>query len=422
MAIHTVKSGDNLWSISIIYGVPISTIMTVNGLVTDLIVPGLHLYIPGQELPERYYQIKQGDTFWYLSQIHNTSVHAIITANPGIDPNALPIGARIQIPTLQKYPMETLVFFDAIEGSPYLETMVDLASSITYLAVFMYSFTSEGLLITVSDDAILQQAKALNIKPLLVISNYEGNMFSPGLADMVLKSPVRRTILVQNIVSKVSEKGYAGVSVDFEFLPPERRNDFTAFLRELKKGLGNLTLQLNAHAKTSDMPTNRLVGFLDYRAVGEIVDIVSIMVIDYGYAIGPPDPIAPVWWTEQVLRYATGQINRHKVMMAMSLYGYDWTLTEQVKPAEMIAVQNVQNRAISGWIPIQYDQTAQAPTYSYKDLMGKEHVVWFEDIQSITAKYKQMQVYNLLGATYWRLRFPFPQNWAYVEKNMQILK
>ncbi len=420
MAIHTVVVGDNLWRISMAYGVPIGTLKAVNGLISDRLVPGLNLYIPDQELPERYYQIRPGDTYWKLSQQFRTSVQAIIAANPTVNPNAIPVGMRIRIPTMEKYAMQTLVFFDAIVGSPYLETLTDLAGSITYLAIFTYSFTPEGKLITIDDDLILQNAKALNIKPLLVISNYEGRMFSPALADTVLQNAERRAVLVQNLVTKVIEKGYAGVSIDFEFVPAERRNDFTAFLTELKKGLGNRILQLNAHAKSSDMPTNRLVGFLDYKATGEVADIVSIMTIDYGYAIGPPDPIAPVWWVEQILMYATGRINRRKIMMAMSLYGYDWALPK-VTDAEMLPVQNAQNRAISGWIPIHYNQVAQAPNYSY-NVMNSEHIVWFEDIQSITAKYKQMQAYDLLGATYWRLRFPFPQNWAYVEKNMLVLK
>ncbi|WP_226654858.1 glycosyl hydrolase family 18 protein [Guptibacillus hwajinpoensis] len=420
MAVHTVVSGDNLWRLSSAYGVPILTIKTVNGLISDRLVPGLNLYIPDQDLPERFYQLKQGDTFWNLSQQYKTSVQAIVAANPTLNPSALPVGARIRIPTLEKYEMKTLLFFDAIEGSSYLETLKNLAASITYLAVFTYSFTPTGEVIPINDEEILEQAKVLDIKPLLVISNYEGQMFSPELADVVLQSKEKRSTLVQSLVTNVKKKGYAGVSVDFEFVPPERRKDFTAFMQELKKGLGNLTLQLNAHAKSSDMPTNRLVGFLDYRAVGEIVDIVSVMTIDYGYAIGPPAPIAPVWWVEEMLMYAIGQINPRKVMMAMSLYGYDWALPSQ-KPAEMIPVQNAQNRAISGWLPIQYNQTAQAPTYSY-NLLDKEHIVWFEDIESMKAKYKQMQAYDLLGATYWRLRFPFPQNWAYVEKNMQVLK
>ncbi|TKD70795.1 glycosyl hydrolase family 18 protein [Pseudalkalibacillus hwajinpoensis] len=420
MAIHTVMMGDNLWGISIAYGVPIATIKTVNGLVSDRLVPGLNLYIPDQVLPERYYQIKPGDTYWKLSQQFQTSIQAIMTANPSVNPNALPIGLRIRIPTPQKYPMQTLVFFDALTGAPYLETLNDLADSITYLAIFTYSFTSEGELLTIDDDLILQRAKALNIKTLLVISNYENRMFSPVLANVVLQDAARRKTLVQSLVKKVKEKGYAGVSIDFEFVPADRRNDFTTFLKELKQALGNLILQLNAHAKSSDMPTNRLVGFLDYKATGEVVDIVSVMTIDYGYAIGPPDPIAPVWWIEQVLMYATGEINRRKVMMAMSLYGYDWTVPREAN-AKMVSNQDAQNGALSGWIPIQYNPIAQAPNYSY-NLMNKEHIVWFEDIKSITAKYKQMEAYNLLGSTYWRLRFLFPQNWAYVKKNIAVIK
>ena len=420
MAIHTVMLGDNLWGISIAYNVPIATLKAVNGLVSDQLVPGLNLYIPDQALPERYYQIKPGDTYWKLSQQFQTTIQDMMTANPTVDPNALPVGLRIRIPTAQKYSMQTLVFFDAISGAPYLETLNDLADSITYLAIFTYSFNSEGELLTIDDDLILQRTKSLNIKPLLVISNYDVQMFSSELADTVLKDETKRKTLVQNLVEKVKEKGYAGVSIDFEFVPPERRNDFTAFLKELKQGLGNLVLQLNAHAKSSDMPTNRLVGFLDYKATGEVVDIVSVMTIDYGYAIGPPDPIAPVWWIEQVLMYATSQIDRRKIMMAMSLYGYDWTVPK-IADAEMISNQNAQNRALNGWIPIQYNPIAQAPNYSY-NLANQEHVVWFEDIKSMIAKYKQLEAYNLLGSTYWRLRFLFPQNWAYVEKNIRVVK
>ncbi|KMM36798.1 glycosyl hydrolase family 18 protein [Guptibacillus hwajinpoensis] len=420
MAIHTVMLGDNLWGISIAYGVPIATLKAVNGLVSDRLVPGLNLYIPDQALPERYYQIKPGDTYWKLSQQFQTTIQDMMTANPTVDPNTLPIGLRIRIPTAQKYSMQTLVFFDALSGASYLETITDLADSITYLAIFTYSFNSEGDLLTIDDDLILQRTKALNIKPLLVISNYDVQMFSSTLADAVLKDETKRKRLVQNLVVKVKEKGYAGVSIDFEFVPPERRNDFTAFLKELKQGLGNLVLQLNAHAKSSDMPTNRLVGFLDYKATGEVVDIVSIMTIDYGYAIGPPDPIAPVWWIEQVLMYATGQIDRRKIMMAMSLYGYDWTVP-RLADAEMLSSLNAQNRALNGWIPIQYNSIAQAPNYSY-NLVNQGHVVWFEDIKSMTAKYKQLEAYNLLGSTYWRLRFLFPQNWAYVKKNIRVLK
>ncbi|WLD94620.1 LysM peptidoglycan-binding domain-containing protein [Alkalihalobacillus sp. AL-G] len=407
MAIHTVVTGDTLWRISSAYGFPITTIMRVNGLVSDALVPGLNLYIPDQSPSERFYQIRPGDTLWQLSQQFGSSVQAIMMANPGVDPYSLRVAQRIRIPTLQKYSMQSLVFFDAFDPDPYLHTLRENAESITYLAIFTYSFNREGALIEADDEAILQAVNMYNIRPFMVVSNYEGGTFSTELGDQVIINPVLRQTLVSNIVTAVDQKGYVGVSLDFEFISPERRTDFTSFLRELKLALGNRILQINAHAKTSDDPTNRLIGFLDYRAIGEIVDIVSVMTIDYGYAIGPPDPVAPVWWIEQVLQYATSQINRRKVMMAMNLYGYDWKLPQQPSNrAEMVAVNALQNRAIANWAPIQYNWNAHAPGYTYVE-DGVRHVVWFEDIRSVTPKYMQMEVYDLLGMTYWRLRFRF---------------
>jgi spore germination protein len=421
MAIYTVKPGDTLWKISTFSRVPISTLMQVNGLTSSALIPGLNMYIPDQTPPVRFYQVKMGDSLWRISQQFSTTIQAIIRANPTMDPNVLSVGQRLRIPTWQKYSMQSLIFFDAFDPSPYLDILREIASSITYLAVFTYSFTRTGSLIEVSDEEILAACKQFNIRPLMVVSNYEKGTFSTEIADQVLNTSVRQT-LIKNIGTAVRTKGYAGVSIDFEFVPPARRNDFTSFLRELKTELGNRILQINAHAKSSDDPTNRLTGFLDYSAIGQVVDIMAVMTIDYGYAIGPPDPIAPVWWIEQVLRYATTLVNRRKLMMAISLYGYDWTLPQvPSRVATMLSANTAQNRAITNGVRIQYDVRAQAPNYRYTS-NTLQHTVWFEDVKSVKAKYELMDVYNLLGTTYWRLRFHFPQNWAYVRKNILVVK
>jgi len=43
------------------------------------------------------YTIKPGDTLWLLSQQYNTTVDAIVAANPGVDPNKLLAGQVICI-------------------------------------------------------------------------------------------------------------------------------------------------------------------------------------------------------------------------------------------------------------------------------------------------------------------------------------
>ena len=47
------------------------------------------------------------------------------------------------------------------------------------------------------------------------------------------------------------------------------------------------------------------------------------MTMDYGYPGGPPDPIAPITWLEQVIQYSLTQINPRKLQIAIALYGYD---------------------------------------------------------------------------------------------------
>ncbi|MCM2532199.1 LysM peptidoglycan-binding domain-containing protein [Neobacillus pocheonensis] len=67
MALHVVGSGENLWSISKLYGVSVSSIITINGLLSaSNIVPGLALYIPDNLPPVRFYKIKAGDQIWQM--------------------------------------------------------------------------------------------------------------------------------------------------------------------------------------------------------------------------------------------------------------------------------------------------------------------------------------------------------------------
>ena len=72
---------------------------SANGLMTDAVAgpdtwnaltPWLTGYI--------MHTVRRGDTFYRLSQRYNTSIPAMETANPGIDPLNLRIGARITIP------------------------------------------------------------------------------------------------------------------------------------------------------------------------------------------------------------------------------------------------------------------------------------------------------------------------------------
>jgi spore germination protein len=108
-----------------------------------------------------------------------------------------------------------------------------------------------------------------------------------------------------------------------------------------------------------------------------------------------------------------------KLQISIALYGYDWRVIDNVTTAK--SNLNAQNSAISNKVSIQYDDYAAVPWYRYW-IGTEEHIVWFGDIRSVIEKYKLIDYYQLLGTTYWHIGLDFPQNWAYLESNVHVVK
>ncbi len=420
VAVHVVKPGENLWGIANKYRVNMQTLINLNGLTTTSLVPGLALYAPDNLLPIRTYRIKKGDQLNLLSQKFNTELSYILSMNPNVHPQQLSIGQIINIPSPIKLEITTLGFIFPSSISSITPILTSISKQLTYLAIVAYSFREQGNAYNLTDDtAIIETCHQLNIRPLLMIRNLMNEQFSADLVGGVLGNNAYRQNLVTSIVNLTRERGFSGVSIDFEFIPPEHRNDFITFLSALKNSLGNLLLHVNVHAKAADLPTNRIVGAYNYAAIGEIADYMTVMTIDYGYPGGPPDPVAPIWWVEQVISYAVSQMNPAKLQIAMALYGYDKAVTNNQTRA--LSVQSSQNQAITTGSTIQFDQTAYSPWYRYFQ-NAQERIVWFEDIRSYIAKYRLIDLYGIAGATYWQISLSAPQNWAFVQRNINVSK
>src|ERR1700730_17869823 len=173
MSVHVVASGENLWSISTRYGVPIHSIISVNGLSSTSLVPGLSLYIPDNTLPIRAYRIQAGDSVWKVAQQFHSSLSLISAANPEIDVNHIQIDQIINIPSMNKLTIITVGFLiPSADTSSTLSIINSLAGQLTYLAVVAYSFTNEGFAYNeIDDSAIVAKCKQVNITPLLLIKN-----------------------------------------------------------------------------------------------------------------------------------------------------------------------------------------------------------------------------------------------------------
>ena len=122
--------------------------------------------------------------------------------------------------------------------------------------------------------------------------------------------------------------------------------------------------------------------------------------------------VAPLDQVRRVVDYAVSRIDPAKIDLGIPNYGYDWPLPYERGVTRARTLGNVEavELASATGSQIQFDPVAQSPYFRY-EREGVEHVVWFEDVRSMTARFRLIAEYGLRGAGYWNLMRPFRANW-----------
>lgn len=425
LRIYVVKPGDSIWSIARNAGVTPQSIMDANDIneSTKLVV-GQTLIIPSRE---RAYRVLPGDSLWSIARKFGVSVESIVRLNGITNPYSIYPGLVIRIPEKAKNYGSTQVNAFIQPSNPEKERGIleEPIKYLTYLTPFSHHVNADGSLTPLNDGTMLQIAKANGVKPLLSVTNISGANFDTNLISNILNNPSLQQTVINNMLQLLRSKGYAGVVIDFERIPPADRQKYNDFLRKVVQNLHPNYLVATALApKTYDVTSGSWHGAHDYKAHGEIVDFVIIMTYEWGWSGGPPMAVAPLDEVRKVINYAVSVIPPKKIMMGMALYGYDWTLpyTPGGEFAEAIGNQEAIDRAGKYGAIIKYDAKSQSPYYNYIDENKRQHVVWFEDARSVEAKYKLVSQYGLRGVSYWVLAQPFPQNWQVLDNMFNIEK
>lgn len=421
--IISVNSGDTLFSISRMYGIPISKIAADNGILNDSLVVGQSLIIDN---PDDSIFTSNDTSASIISEKYSITLRNLFRNNyflkgrENVPKNSLVVLSYMNTPSISK--ITGGYAYDFISA----ERLSSVINYLTYIMPFTYGFTEKGELISPDDGYIIERALISGTKPLLHLSTLTGEgYFDSNLPERLFSSSDAVQKLIEGIIDMVESKGYEGVDTDFEYLPEGEKENYADFLKKLSHSLHNKgkILIVAVPPKASDEQRSVLVNGIDYKAIGSIADYILIMAYEYGYKFGPPLAIAPVNQVRSVLDYATNKINSEKILLGIPNYGYDWTLPYVRGESDAPSISTVEAIELAKryGAEIQYDVASEAPYFFYTDEARSIHEVWFEDARSYKAKVSLIEEYGLAGGFIWDLMRDNPQGFVTLNSLIDIV-
>lgn len=425
MIIHVVKANETIRSIGAQYGVSPQRIIIDNNL------NNLPYLIIGQALliriPEITHTVRNGDTVESVASQYQITEMELFQRNPNLTQrNRLNVGEQIAI-SYQDQGINSIETYGYVY--PYVRQNVLSAAlpSITNCAVFGYGFRADGTLIPINDQPVINACYRYKTVPVMLLCSIdEDGNFNSNLASVVFNNAELQNTVINNMLDIMREKGYIGVDLDFEYINPDDADAYVRFVQNVANRMHQNGFRVNVDLapKTSTSQEGTLYEGHNYAALGEAADTVLIMTYEWGYAYGPPMAIAPLNQVRRVVEYAVTQIENQKIYLGIPNYAYDWPLPYQkgVTRATAFGNEAAISRAAQYGAEIQFDYTAQSPYYEYYAQNGTKHIVWFEDVRSISGKYDLVDEFNLRGGGYWNLMNPFTQNFTYTSTRYNVEK
>ncbi len=277
MLIYTVQPGDTIAAISRRYGLPPARIEADNSLRDgSRLVPGQNLLINTDTVR---YIITEGQTLFSLSQEYGVPLESLIEANPELDPLNIRPGDAVMIPVDGSGERRQALFNGYAYPSISTNALNCVLPFLTFISPFSYTLTPQAELIPPDDSSLIFSAQRSAVMPLMVVTNIFGEGFDTENLSGILASEELQQRLIGNILAEVTSRRYYGVNMDIEYIAPDDRERYNAFLERLTDQLhdrGYIVVTALA-PKISPDQKGVLYEAHDYEAQGRIADYVIIM-------------------------------------------------------------------------------------------------------------------------------------------------
>jgi len=205
---------------------------------------------------------------------------------------------------------------------------------------------------------------------------------------------------IEFLMTEALENGYEGYDFDFETFPQDYAQDYVSFLSDLKNKMKehDLKLSVAVHARTGRVSDWEMAKGHDYQGIGEVADQVRIMAYDFHHVESEPGPTTPENKLFEVIEYAQTTIPDDKLVLGLPTYGYDWWEEEGESITFTIAEERLER--FDG----EKQRSSDLDTLTGEYLSeGANHVLWYEDAQSILRKIELAKSRGINKFVFWKL-------------------
>lgn len=241
-------------------------------------------------------------------------------------------------------------------------------------------------------------------------------LFDPTKLGNLLNDPVRRTRLVNNLLTQVQNANADGVTIDFERVPSSAKVNLTNFMSELTTAFHN---NIPGSFVTIFSPAVDWSNAWEYDNLAQITDGLIMQGYDYHWRTSPnAGPTAPltggsIWGTYNVTWTINDYLsktlqNSGKLILSVPFFGFEWNTADgqlnspALAPGTAIFYNSAYpNAQIHGRL---WDQESQTPWYRYTS-GSLWYQGWYDDSLSLGLKFSLVNQLNLKGVAIWALSY-----------------
>lgn len=231
----------------------------------------------------------------------------------------------------------------------------------------------------------------------------------------ILKDQKIQDLVIDDTLATVDELDLSGVvlnlelsALPFESLINQINNFNEKFYKTLKKE--NLKYQITVYGDVY----YRVRPF-DVKTLAKFSDKLMVMAYDLHKASGNPGPNFPLSGREKygydykdLIQKLLSEVESEKIEVIFGLYGYDWQVDDKNiaqsagKPLSYLEIKNsILGNCINLSCIVNRDRLSAETQIVYTAKNGEKHIVWFEDMESVSRKQEYLKSAGITNYSFW---------------------